>query len=398
MTLEPAAQAKGAKSMPRHRLTSQVRPSAVGAFLRNAEQERLAETSLRLDHETMPMPPAQEPRRRVLFVFPDAARTPATQRSCPRVLMRLNDALRTHLKGRQPQGDSLNFTIDSKHFFAFPFPVLVHGQCPPRPLSPPRRTRSRHQACAKHAANSSICFATVTTLSPTLAFRSPWTLLLSLCHSLKWQPFDRKNSRRDAEATEADATNTLIKTHRLDVSLFLMVRNTVLRSTRSLRPTTSLRRTVSLRSQRLCARVSCHESDSWLAVASRWPDSRVATSKSADAALPRAFLCWSARLLLPVLRLHLQRRDPLSLPFAFATIGRNRFGQRLSFWRSCNMRPSHRQKSLFRDGWPSWSWYSEEQQRRLVELLAELFVDHLDRLRPVEEHQEPKPRKETPDA
>ena len=62
------------------------------------------------------------------------------------------------------------------------------------------------------------------------------------------------------------------------------------------------------------------------------------------------------------------------------------------------MRPSHRQKSLFRDGWPSWSWFPRDQQRRLVELLAELFVDHLDRLRPVEKLQEPKPRKEPADA
>lgn len=62
------------------------------------------------------------------------------------------------------------------------------------------------------------------------------------------------------------------------------------------------------------------------------------------------------------------------------------------------MKRSPWQRSLFRDGWPSWSTCSEQQRQRVVELLAELLVEHLDRLRPARRPEQPKPRKEPADA
>jgi len=46
------------------------------------------------------------------------------------------------------------------------------------------------------------------------------------------------------------------------------------------------------------------------------------------------------------------------------------------------MKGSHGQRRLFWEGRPQWSSWSEQQRGRTVDLLAELFVAHLDRLKP----------------
>ena len=47
------------------------------------------------------------------------------------------------------------------------------------------------------------------------------------------------------------------------------------------------------------------------------------------------------------------------------------------------MSHSNRQRRLFSDDGPSWSSLSDEQRKQIVDLLAELLVAQLDRLRVV---------------